>query len=68
MLHGPCGEDNPQAPCMVRKHPHGPLTCSKGFPKPFSEQTVIHEDGYPEYRRRDTGQTFTVKKYITYLL
>jgi len=62
MLHGPCGEDNPQAPCMVRKHPHGPLTCSKGFPKPFSEQTVIHEDGYPEYRRRDTGQTFTVRK------
>jgi hypothetical protein len=55
MLHGPCGEDNPQAPCIIHKHPHGPLTCSKGFPKPFSEQTIIHEDSYLEYHRRDTS-------------
>ena len=62
MLHGPCGADKPDAPCMIRKHPGGPLTCSKRFPKPFTDQTVIHEDGYPEYCRRDDGQTFTVPK------
>ena len=62
MVHGPCGDDNPQAPCMVRKHPHGPLLCSKRFPKPFAEHTLIHEDGYPEYCRRDDGKTFTVRK------
>jgi hypothetical protein len=62
MLHGPCGEDYLQAPCMVRKHPHGPLICSKRFPKQFTDRTLIHEDGYPEYCRRDNGQTFTVRK------
>jgi hypothetical protein len=62
MLHGPCGDDNPQAPCMVRKHTNGPLVCSKRFPKPFTDRTLIHEDGYPEYCRRDTGQVFTVRK------
>ena len=62
MLHGPCGEDYLQAPCMVRKHPHGPLICSKRFPKQFTDRTLIHEDGYPEYCHRDNGQTFTVRK------
>ena len=62
MLHGPCGEDNLHAPCMVREFPHSPLKCSKRFPKPFTDQTLIHEDGYPEYCRRDSGETFTVRK------
>jgi hypothetical protein len=62
MLHGPCGDDNPHTPCMVRQYPHGPLACSKRFPKPFTERTMINEDGYPEYCRRDNGQTFTVRK------
>jgi hypothetical protein len=47
---------------MVRKHPRGALTCSKRFPKLFIDQTLIHEDGYSEYRRRDSSQTFTVRK------
>jgi hypothetical protein len=62
MLHGPCGEDNPQAPCMVLNYPLSPLTCSKRFPKLFTDRILIHEDGYPEYCRRDNGQTFTVRK------
>jgi hypothetical protein len=62
MTHGPCGEDNLQAPCMVRKSPSDPLTCSKRFPKDFRDRTMISEDGYPQYCRRDNGQTFTVPK------
>jgi hypothetical protein len=62
MSHGPCGEDYLRAPCMVRKYTTSPLACAKRFPKPFTDRTVIHEDGYPEYCRRDNGQTFTVPK------
>lgn len=32
--------------------------CSKGFPKPFQEETTINEDGYPTYRRRHDAPTF----------
>ena len=62
MLHGPCGEENPTAPCMVRDHPEAPLKCNKRFPKEFTGRTLINEDGYPQYRRRDDGQTFTTRK------
>ena len=60
MVHGPCGVYNPHAPCMVVKGPGHTPTCSKGFPKRFNSETVVHEDGYPEYRRRDDGRRFTV--------
>ena len=39
MLHGPCGTANPYAPCMVNG------VCTKGFPKPFQEETFIQNDG-----------------------
>lgn len=29
--------------------------CSKFFPKPFQASTIIDEEGYPKYKRRDTG-------------
>ena len=60
--HGPCGTDNLAAPCMVRKHPSSPLACQKRFLKAFSPITVLKEDGYPEYRRREDRRTFTVRK------
>ena len=47
MIHGPCGTLNMNQPCMVNGY------CSKKFPKPFQEATVLGEDSYPRYRRRD---------------
>ncbi|KAI9123500.1 hypothetical protein K1719_004800 [Acacia pycnantha] len=55
MLHGPCGRSNIKAPCMKNQK------CSKYFPKKFTENTTIDEDGYPTYRRRDNGRTIKVK-------
>jgi hypothetical protein len=53
MLHGPCGADNPNAPCMRDGK------CSKYFPKPFNPETRFGEDGYPEYSRPNDGRTFS---------
>ena len=51
MLHGACGDDNRDAPCMVQGR------CSKHFPKEFSEVTVYGENGYPQYARPNNGRT-----------
>ena len=46
MIHGPCGNLNPKSPCMVDGK------CSKGYPKPFCDKTIIHPDNtYPDYKR-----------------
>ncbi|CAJ2651910.1 unnamed protein product [Trifolium pratense] len=50
MMHGPCGKSNLSSPCI-----NGTLQCSKFFPKKYKSSTSIDEDGYPSYRRRDTG-------------
>ena len=54
MVHGPCGEQNRNAPCMVNGK------CSKGFPKQFREETSITEDSYACTRRCNTGRTVEV--------
>ena len=54
MIHGPCGHLNPQAVCMENG------VCTKQFPKEFQERTVITDNGYPKYRRRDNGTVATV--------
>ena len=47
MLHGPCGEAKPNAPCMENGR------CSKSFPKDFIQSTVVDPNGsYATYRRR----------------
>ncbi|XP_035837130.1 uncharacterized protein LOC110926747 [Helianthus annuus] len=58
MIHGPCGHANKKCPCMVGNR------CSKNFPKKFLESTSIDSDGFPVYRRRDSGHT-VVKKGVT---
>ena len=50
MMHGPCGTANPKSPCMVDGH------YSKRFPKDYVKDTNAGSDGYPHYRRRDTGK------------
>ncbi|XP_071739897.1 uncharacterized protein [Rutidosis leptorrhynchoides] len=49
MLHGPCGGNILDAPCIIDKK------CSKHFPKPYNAETTIDEDGYANYRRRNNG-------------
>ncbi|XP_071728569.1 uncharacterized protein [Rutidosis leptorrhynchoides] len=56
MLHGPCGGNNMDAPCIIERK------CSKHFPKPYYAETTIDEDGYANYRRRKNGETVTKAK------
>lgn len=56
MVHGPCGVINPTSPCMEDG------ICKKKYPRNFNEQTSCDEAGYPLYRRRNTGQTFTINR------
>ncbi|XP_020090993.1 uncharacterized protein LOC109712000 isoform X3 [Ananas comosus] len=51
MIHGPCGISHKSSPCMKDGK------CSKYFPKRFNSGTVIDDDGYPIYKRRDDGST-----------
>ena len=53
MMHGPCGARNRSAPCIQEDG-----SCKSGFPKRFTEATVLRSDAYPEYRRRDNGVGF----------
>jgi len=57
MIHGPCGTNFPNAPCMVDSD-HG-KKCKKKFPNEFNPETILNEDGYPIYRRHGNVTTFT---------
>jgi hypothetical protein len=60
MVHGPCGHLNPHSPCMEEKvdeNGRKVMKCSKGYPKPFQEQTVVLENGLALYARPDDGRT-----------
>ncbi|XP_057445063.1 uncharacterized protein LOC130737334 [Lotus japonicus] len=48
MIHGPCGSANKKSLCMEKG------MCTKFFPKKFQNTTTIDEEGYPQYRRRQT--------------
>ena len=57
MLHGPCSKNR----CIVDGK------CNKGFPKPFTKETMSDRDGYPLYRRRkptpeEGGQSLVITR------
>ncbi|GBO09995.1 hypothetical protein AVEN_234060-1 [Araneus ventricosus] len=52
LMHGPCGNDDPGAPCMEAGQ------CNKLFPKEFLTETTINVSVYPLYRRCPSNTTF----------
>ena len=52
MVHGPC-----QRGLCVNEQGH----CTKGFPKPFQNETEISGDSYVKTRRRDNGRKIQFK-------
>ncbi|KAF7127851.1 hypothetical protein RHSIM_Rhsim11G0017500 [Rhododendron simsii] len=61
MLHGPCGERNPQAPCMENGE------CTKRYPRDFVDATSMDEDGYPIYRRHKIDQVCARMRHVKYI-
>ncbi|XP_019179003.1 PREDICTED: uncharacterized protein LOC109174202 [Ipomoea nil] len=59
MIHGPCGPLNPQNPCMVENS--SVSLCKSKYPKRFSDATVLGENSYPTYKRRDNSRFVTVR-------
>jgi len=53
MMHGPCGIDFPNCPCMRDN------CCTKNFPKQFSNETRMGEDSYPIYKRPQNAARVT---------
>ncbi|XP_058775274.1 uncharacterized protein LOC131649531 [Vicia villosa] len=51
MVHGPCGLANPLSPCTKDGR------CTKFYPKKFQPTTIVDQEGYPVYRRRDNKHT-----------
>ncbi|RZC16800.1 ATP-dependent DNA helicase PIF1 [Glycine soja] len=62
IMHGPCGHANRKSPCMKDEK------CSRCFPKKWQPKTVVDQEGYPVYRRRnDANNIFQEGKDLTYL-
>ena len=55
MLHGPCRYKDNDGPCIKEGK------CSKFFPKKYREKTVLDENGFPQYRRRNDSRIFIKK-------
>ena len=60
MVHTQCAGGNGHALCMKDLNPAVVTTCHKGYPHNFQEETIIPENVYPLYRRRNTGRSFTI--------
>lgn len=57
MMHGPCGSLNLKCGCM-REH-NGQQRCRFGFPKAYAPFTTTNNEGYPTYKRTNSGDFFT---------
>lgn len=55
MMHGPCGGLNANNACMQNG------SCKNHYPKDYSAKTIVTEDRYPIYRRRQNGQQVLVR-------
>ncbi|XP_024010402.1 ATP-dependent DNA helicase pfh1-like [Eutrema salsugineum] len=55
MMHGPCGRDRPSSPCMDKN------VCTKRYPRPYNECTIIDKSGYIAYRRRQNEDNTVIK-------
>ena len=51
MMDGPCGFANKKSPCMVNGK------CIRCFPKKIHGATIVDQDGFLVYRRRNDGRT-----------
>ncbi|KAG5512701.1 hypothetical protein RHGRI_038884 [Rhododendron griersonianum] len=58
MLHGPCGEQNPQNACMKDEK------CKNQYPKNYCTETTVCPDGYPMYRRRPDSRQVKVRGHM----
>lgn len=54
MTHESCEFAKPNAMCMLRDEEKN--QCSKKFPKAFQNRTIVEENGYSLYRRRNDGR------------
>ena len=54
IIQGPCGNDIPYASCMDGG------TCTKHYPKVFSDNTIVEENGFVRNRRRNNGRSITI--------
>jgi hypothetical protein len=52
MMHGPCGDFNPECPCMIEGK------CNSHYPKCFQDETLPPDgmNNYVQLRRRDDGR------------
>lgn len=55
MMHGPCGEKNKNNSCMLNDQ------CKYHYPRSYCERTIQGKDGYPIYRRRNSGLAVQVR-------
>ena len=57
MVHGPCGIGyNLQSVCMKNGR------CLQRYPKTFCKETILKDDSFPQYRRRQDGRKITFRK------
>ena len=54
MIHGPCGAEKPNAPCMYNNQGEITSVCHKSFPKQYNKETIWDDQkSYAVYKRRN---------------